>query len=256
MRRFITLLLLCFSTFALAQVQVNQPLDSAQYQQAARIAWNNKDYKASIYDYTMLINLNNKNIIAYANRATAEWSIKDYENAIKDFNAAISLDKKYSWIYYNDIALVKVEEKDLKSAIENYSRSISLFPSGATYMNRGNAWLTMGDYKNAIKDYTTAITSFNLQRNGTNASKYVSRFGADPYVSRAKAEALSGDFKSALDDFNTAISINPDLPFAYNGRGEAKHNLGDTTGACADWQTAFKLGSKPAWENIQKYCGK
>src|ERR1700760_1705811 len=109
----LALLLLVFSVFLFAQNSDKKLADSAGYQKMAFYSWDTKDYKTCINANTMLIKLNPKNLKAYTFRASAEWAIKDYTNAINDFTVAIKLDEKYAWIYYNDIALVKVAENDL-----------------------------------------------------------------------------------------------------------------------------------------------
>lgn len=42
------------------------------------------------------------------------------------------------------------------------------------------------------------------------------------------------DYKGAIEDYNKAIDVNPNHPWAYNDRGEAKRKLNDYTGAIED----------------------
>jgi len=48
------------------------------------------------------------------------------------------------------------------------------------------------------------------------------------------------DFKGAIDDYNRAIESNPNHPWAYNSRGEAKRKLNDFNGAIANYSTAIE----------------
>ena len=251
MKNFI-LLLLFFPLISAAQTREQQIADSIKYKKAAWAAFDRKDYKECIDDYTALIKLNPKNINAYANRASAKTYLNDNEGAIADYGVAAKLDDRYRWTYYNSIGNLKLSN-DLKGAIDYYDKSISIYPSDGTFANRGNAWLRMGKYKRAIKDYTKAI---DLQNIDTTKYHYNPTARSYHYTARAKAEALNGDFKGALADLNTSIRLKSGDTLTYNARGEAKNQLGDKAGACADWQTASKLGSKAANENIKKYCDK
>jgi tetratricopeptide (TPR) repeat protein len=229
-------------------------IDPAQlYLSRARLDWNNKNYTSCIDDYNALIALDPRNIIAYANRGSAKWELKDYEGAVNDYKIAISFNGKYTWTYYNTIGLIREDEKDFKHAIAAFSKSISLYPAGPTHQNRALAELAIGDYDASIKDFTVAIDS---QYHNRNNNFFFKAYGADSYVLRAKAEMLNGAFKAAIADLDIAISINPALVLAYNARGEAKNKVGDDAGACADWQTANKMGCEPAKENLEKFCSK
>lgn len=97
------------------------------------------------------------------------------------------------------------------------------------------------------------------------------------------------DFIGAIEDYNKAIEINPNHPWAYNARGDAKrklndltgaiadynisienypthgggyicrgyarYNIGDKDGACSDWNKAGELGEKDALYLIRLYYG-
>jgi tetratricopeptide (TPR) repeat protein len=217
----------------------------------ARDAWKYKDYKTCIEDYSEIIKIDPKNVLAYDSRASAKWALKNDEGAIKDLDTAISLNDKYTWIYYNKVGLIKMDEKDFNGAIIAYTESIKLYSVGSTYNNRGVAELAAGNYKASIKDFTIAINRDNSPTH--KPQLYTFLYSANKYVLRAKAEMLYGDTKKAIFDLDTAININAKLPLAYNARGEAKNKLGDKAGACADWQTASYMGCEPAKQNLKQY---
>ena len=62
------------------------------------------------------------------------------------------------------------------------------------------------------------------------------------------------DYDGALEDFNAAIRLNNAYADAYDNRGRAKLKLGDTPGACEDWQKSYSLGLEKSHELIEKYC--
>ncbi|RYR57855.1 hypothetical protein Ahy_A05g023543 [Arachis hypogaea] len=69
--------------------------------------------------YTQAIELNDKNVVYYANRAFAHLRLEEYGSAIQDATKAIEVDPKYSKGYYR----------------------------------RGAAHLAMGKFKEALKDF-------------------------------------------------------------------------------------------------------
>ncbi|WP_461448723.1 tetratricopeptide repeat protein [Mucilaginibacter sp.] len=215
----------------------------------------NKDYKSSIAYYTDAIRAAPTKALYYANRATAEWDLKDYEAAVKDLDTAISLPDKYAWIDYNQIGLIKMEEKDNKGAIKAFTRSIKLRPDESVYNNRALAELAIEEYQSSINDFTVAINYNNASRTLKKGHMYNTIVG-NQYELRGKAKLLKGDYKDAVIDLDSAIIINPQLALAYNIRGEAKIKIGDKIGAFADWQTASNMNCEPAKENLEKYCGK
>ncbi|MBZ0306340.1 MAG: tetratricopeptide repeat protein [Anaerolineae bacterium] len=64
---------------------------------------------------------------------------------------------------------------------------------------------------------------------------------AEAYNNRGVAKYNSGDTQGAIADYNEAIRLNPQDAKAYYNRGLAKHNSGDTQGAIADYTRSIEL---------------
>ncbi|WP_161976179.1 tetratricopeptide repeat protein, partial [Brachyspira catarrhinii] len=64
-------------------------------------AYQNKKYKEAIDYFTRVIELDDKNIYGYFNRALAKDDAKQYEEAIKDYDKCIELDNKDPSAYNN-----------------------------------------------------------------------------------------------------------------------------------------------------------
>ncbi|MBP0030844.1 tetratricopeptide repeat protein [Roseofilum sp. Guam] len=64
------------------------------------------------------------------------------------------------------------------------------------------------------------------------------------------------DFQGAIDNFNRAIEMYSEYAEAYVGRGVARAQLGDKSGAVSDMQTAASLfqkqGNTEAYQQIQQ----
>ena len=69
------------------------------------------------------------------------------------------------------------------------------------YYNRGNAYLTQGDYLKAVKDYDKALT-------------FHPYYGM-AYNNRANAYALMGNTDKALHDYDEAIKFDPYYAESY-----------------------------------------
>ena len=63
-------------------------------------------------------------------------------------------------------------------------------------------------------------------------------------------------FPESLSDYSKAIGINPKYTYAdyYTKRGHTKYKLGDSKGACQDWEKASELGDKESVELLKEHC--
>lgn len=109
--------------------------------------------------YTQAIELNGNNAVYWANRAFAHTKLEEYGSAIQDASKAIEIDPRYSKV---------------SSSYDDTLRLILIFfadyyitePQG--YYRRGAAYLAMGKFKDALKDfqqvivYSTSFVPFKL----------------------------------------------------------------------------------------------
>ncbi|MEL7079523.1 MAG: tetratricopeptide repeat protein, partial [Cyanobacteria bacterium J06582_2] len=129
--------------------------------------------------------------------------------------------------------LDKQNEEDTLGAIADYSKAIELNPDLAeAYVNRGNAYLNLGEYQEAIADYNKAIE--------------LNPGDADAYINRGNAYLNLEEYQEAIIYFNKAIELNPNYPnsaLAYFNRGNAYGNLGEYQKAITDYNQAIELNS-------------
>ena len=157
-----------------------------------------------------------------------------------------------------------------QQAIAAYERAIDLDPQCVdAYCGRGNARRFIGDYAGSWADFDTAV-----QLAPELGVAYIGRglgtcFGSpsnvDPhddfelgknllarpttaleYVMRGTAKAQLGDPSGAIADYDLAIGIDPQLLLAYNNRGNLRQHLGDIDGAIADFSQVLKIDSQSA----------
>lgn len=74
------------------------------------------------------------------------------------------------------------------------------------------------------------------------------------FFARAKVRQSMNKPSEALDDFAMSLDINPNQPELYLIRGQLRLDLGDTDGACHDWQKAVDLGNAKATDLLYKNC--
>ena len=73
-----------------------------------------------------------------------------------------------------------------------------------------------------------------------------SPYSAESERSRYYADVLQtrGDLRAAIENYDRAIAQDPSNAHAYNDRGVAKHKLGDTVGAMADFNKGISINPK------------
>lgn len=113
-------------------------------------------------------------------------------------------------------------------AIIEYTKAIRLNPrTPDIYYNLGNAYSNLGNYDQAIIEYTKAI--------GLNP-RYL-----DAYNNRGLAYLRSGNYRLAIIDSLKAIELNPRDEVAYNNRGCAYMESRDYKSAITDFEKAIEL---------------
>ena len=88
----------------------------------------------------------------------------------------------------------------------------------------------------------------------TRYSTFDAAFPADQYTDQANIAFNEKKYDRALYFYDQALKTVPfDKSNLYN-RGICKKMLGNLKGACEDWQTIRKLGSKEVDALLEKYC--
>lgn len=115
-------------------------------------------------------------------------------------------------------------------------------PDFAFYQNRANSKFVMGEYDEAIADYSKAI-----ELNSKESTIFLSR-GIAYYNKKY--------FNQAISDFDKVIELTPDESMAYYNRGSALEKIGNFEKALADYKKASELDSdndlaKNAFQRLQ-----
>jgi tetratricopeptide (TPR) repeat protein len=103
------------------------------------------------------IRLYPKSAEVYIKAGNLRYFLNDSTRAEENYELALKNDGA-SAAAHNGIGLCRFVRKEYDSAIESFSRAIALRPdSDRFYRNRASAFVNLGDYANAAKDYKIAL---------------------------------------------------------------------------------------------------
>jgi tetratricopeptide (TPR) repeat protein len=170
-----------------------------------------------------------------------------YNNYLNDKKAAMNDYKKVSELKPNDLysffflGLIYHELDNFDLAIQNYTKSISIYPDGMTYYRRAESYIEQEKYKEAISDYTKAIS---ISKDTTNDSWAIVEFNIiDIYWGRAYCYNRLNNYTSAIADYSKIIELTIDEPGAetYLRRAQNYAKLKRNDLAIADFNKAILI---------------
>ena len=106
------------------------------------------------------------------------------------------------------------------------------------HQSRGLSNLELGNYNEAIDDYTKAIK--------------LKPDYAEAFYSRGNSKAKLKDYNGAISDYTKAIEFNPDYLDAYLNRANSKKTLGNPF--CSDYKKACELGDSQSCDSHNAEC--
>ena len=207
--------------------QGQQPISAETYYRWAYDKYKLGNYKESIENFDMAIQLKPNYALAYYNRGVAKEMLREYFAAKIDYSSANNLEPDAATLCHS-MAGFAIVLGNYKGAISKYDMAIRLKPDYTeAYYNRGKAKFNLEKYFDAISDFDSAI---RLKPDFAEAFDY-----------RGLAKSNLGQHVFAIADFDTAIRLKPDYVKAYNNRGLAKFNLKQYASAVTDYDKAIQL---------------
>ena len=207
--------------------QEQQPISAETYYRWAYDKYKLGNYKESLKDFDMAIQLKPDYALAYYNRGVAKEMLREYFAAKIDYSSANNLEPDAATLWHS-MAGFAITLGNYKGAISKYDMAIRLKPDYTeAYYNRGKAKFNLEKYFDAISDFDSAI---RLKPDFAEAFDY-----------RGLAKSNLGQHVFAIADFDTAIRLKPDYVKAYNNRGLAKFNLKQYASAVTDYDKAIQL---------------
>jgi tetratricopeptide (TPR) repeat protein len=202
----------------------------------AWVAYQQGDYEAAASYWSEVLEIQEDNAIAWANRGESYTQLGRYEEAVADQTRAIelapTLAKAHNERGFNLLFLDRPQEAlaDLARAVELYDADpeaaiASRMQPGEAHTTRLFVALYSGEYELAIQDADS-----------------VERLGlVSPWVvgNRGLAYLELGELQRGLDEINRALAMDADFALNYDRRGYAYYLLGDYDRALADFDEAL-----------------
>lgn len=171
----------------------------------SRMIRENVMYQINLMDYMTYFNkaieINNKSIWAYNERAYTKQKLSDYKRALKDYDKALELSPSSAETYLNRGA-AKATFRDLRGAIKDYAKAVEIKPKLA------EAFISIGAVKNKLSDFRGAIQAYDNAIAINPNRAYV-------YFLRAFAKRSIGDKDGACLDWSKAGELGTSEAYDY-----------------------------------------
>ncbi|MBN2611588.1 MAG: tetratricopeptide repeat protein [Bacteroidales bacterium] len=210
------------------------------YRYKAQIAGDMGNYKAAAMDWTEFLNYNSDNPEALKERGNAYLNTGKFKESAEDFSRLLRIEPA-SFDVYILRAKAYQGQKNYNDAIKDLNLFLSYFP------NDEAAIFFCGQLNYENGNYVEALRFFNRNLRIDNSKP-------DYFKARGKAYYQTKMYKYAIEDLSMSLDLNPNDGEVYYYKGFARYYSGDSTGACADWKIAARLGDKKAVEQIIKNC--
>jgi len=198
---------------------------------------------------------------------TAELVNTHFE-AINAISLKLSNDPDNADIYFSR-ALEFTMVQDFKSAIDDFSKAISLRPNFMlAYFCRANIRYKLVDFTKNSMDINSKTNDDRNKKNITDKQfifdagiimrdyEMVNELNPDfqfAYFNKANILCTQKDFQTAIENFTKAIEIDSDFAEAYFNRGLTYLFIGEDVKGLADLSKAGELGIYKSYNLIQRF---
>lgn len=185
-------------------------------------------------------------------KGNTHYKAKEFDEAIKMYEKAIEL-LPNEVTYYNNLAAVKMEQKDFDGCIATCKKGIEMGRQvkadfkivAKSFARIGNAYSKMGKLAEAIRAYEDSLMEDRteaVQRELKKAQALKKKEDEEAYLSPELAEAArqegnelfkAGKYAEALEKYSDAMKRNPKDHVPYSNRAACYQKL-------MEWQLALK----------------
>lgn len=179
----------------------------------------NGDWKNAMADFDHAIEMDPKNSIAYYDRSLLNTRMEDYGAALADINNALAAytTNPNEVLQMRDLyakrGQLNLWLKNWEGAIADYKNSLAR-PEGIVtpnvYAERAEAYTALGQYSDAIADYTSAIRVISEQIQGATSTEQKEDLSSRAMTYFEKSAALNlniGNTAAARSDLESASAI-------------------------------------------------
>uniref|UniRef100_A0A8D1CIJ4 Tetratricopeptide repeat domain 6 n=1 Tax=Sus scrofa TaxID=9823 RepID=A0A8D1CIJ4_PIG len=218
-------------------IQVD-PKNYLAYEGRAVVCLQMGDYFAAIQDINAAIKINTTAEFL-TNRGVIHEFMGQQQNAMRDYQAAISLNPTYSLAYFN-AGNIYFHHRQFSQASDYFSKALKFDPENeCATMNRAIANTVLKKYEEAKEDFAHVVESCP--------------FWAAVYFNRAYFYCCLKQYELAEEDLGKALSLKPNDALVYHLRAEVRGKIGLTEEAMADYNQALDLQEHASVNNAAKY---
>ncbi|MBW4519775.1 MAG: tetratricopeptide repeat protein [Scytolyngbya sp. HA4215-MV1] len=169
----------------------------------------------------------NEKAESFFNQGLDRLQVKNHEGAIAAFSESLKIAPDYR--VYLERGKVYAQIGEWQQAIADYTEALMMNPDADSYVHglRGLAWEKVGNFEAAISDYTQQLTIYPNDGVG--------------YTRRGILYAHLKNFSEASRDLDAALQLNDTKAEAYLAQGELRSQMGNVQGALVDYQRAIEL---------------
>ncbi|MCS6813246.1 MAG: tetratricopeptide repeat protein [Cyanobacteria bacterium] len=174
-----------------ASVATKPWINLDQFFQQAMAKVQQGNYRDALADLDWLILTDPQNAKAYCQRGIVHAKVGRRKAAIHDLTEAIRLAPHDSQMLLHR-AMVRLELEDARGAIDDLNQLVST-QDPKVYLQRGNAYRQLQDYRQAIADYSRVLNLVPTM--------------PEPYYQRGLAREAFGDRAGAISDLQQAANL-------------------------------------------------
>jgi tetratricopeptide (TPR) repeat protein len=176
----------------------------------------------------------------YDDRAIVKFRANNIAGALADLGLAIAADPQDPQLYLRR-GFIKGHASDHRGAIVDFEQAMKLKPDlSEAFALRASSKRDLKDARGALSDYDRAIA--------------LSPQSIVIYLDRGRLKQMQlNDPKGAVNDYDKVIALGDRDAFTYSFRGAAKQNLGNRSGAIADFQESTRIArqqSDPVYKRL------
>lgn len=177
------------------------------------------NYRNALEDFNTVIEKDPVNAIAYYDRALLNMRLEDYNTALNDINNALAAQtaNPNQILQMRDLyakrGQLNLWLKNWEGAIADYTNSLAR-PDGvvspSVYAERAEAYTAIGNYNDAINDYSSAIRVISEQIQGATTTEERESLSSQAMSYFEKSAALNltiGNPNAAISDLESAYTI-------------------------------------------------
>ena len=191
------------------------------------------DTLAALHDFSVALQVYPRFSDARFNRATIRFNLGQFDGARSDLDSLLQFNPEYGEKAYILRAETAVRLRDLKGAVGDYERVVTLNPGN------GNAVARLDELKQLV------VKLEEVPETVRQAGKL---------NDQGIREAREGRFREALAYFHQAVALYPGFSEAVINIGNCLDAMGDRAGACREWKKASSMGNNTGARLVRNHC--